>query len=232
MSDQQPSREPEHHDHPLYHEHSVGSEMVDIVHGLVRHSRLPWLMAHHSHVVVLAVFSFLTGCLSIGLMSLLALVTRSPFIFPSLGPTVFLFFYSPMAPAASPRNTIYGHAIGLLAGYLSLVVTGLTTAPPALTEGVNGPRIIATALSLGLTSGVMVLLKAPHPPAGATTLIVSLSILSQPWQLGLIMVAVVILTIQAFVTNRVAGVPYPLWHTPTPAEKRKRGETKEPMTRI
>lgn len=60
----------------------------------------------------------------------------------------------------------------------------------------------------------MILLRAPHPPAGATTLIVSLGILTAPWQLAVLMLAVVLLTVQAFVINRLAGIPYPLWSAP------------------
>lgn len=192
-------------------EHPIGGQMSDIVRGLIARVRLPWLLARHSRVTVLAAFSFLNGLLSIGLMSLLALLTGSPFIFPSLGPTAFLFFYTPTAPTASPRNTIVGHLIGVLAGYFALLVTGLTTAGPALAVGVTGPRVIAAALSLGLTAGLMVLLKSPHPPAGATTLIVSLGLLTAPLKLVILMVAVVLLTMQAFVINRAAGIPYPLW---------------------
>ena len=58
----------------------------------------------------------------------------------------------------------------------------------------------------------MVLFKSPHPPAGATTLIISLGILTKPWQLLLLLVAVVLLTLQAFAINRLAGIPYPLWN--------------------
>ncbi len=191
--------------------HPLGGEMSDIVRGLLGRMRLPWLLEHHSSTSVLALFSFINGCISIGIMSGLAWVTGSPFIFPSLGPTAFLFFYTPTAPPASPRNTLIGHAVGVLAGYFSLVVTGLTTAGPALAVGVNGPRIAAAALSLGLTSGLMVLLRAAHPPAGATTLIVSLGILTRPSQLVILMIGVVLLTIQAFVINRLAGIPYPRW---------------------
>src|SRR6266566_6786482 len=193
-------------------EHPIGGEMSDIVRGLLRHIRLPWLTQHYAKTPVLAIFSFVNGCISIGLMSALAVITGSPFIFSSLGPTAFLFFYTPTAPSASPRNTLIGHAIGAIAGYLSLVVTGLTTTGPALTVGVTWPRVIAAALSLGFTAGLMVLFKSPHPPAGATTLIISLGILRQPWQLVLLMVAVVLLTLQAFVINRLAGIPYPLWN--------------------
>src|SRR5438445_3066611 len=150
-------------------EHPIGGQMSDIVRGLFLRTRLPWLLEHHARIPVLALFSFVNGCISIGIMAALAVVTHSPFIFPSLGPTSFLFFYTPSAPSASPRNTIIGHAIGVTAGYFSLVVTGLTMAGPALAVGVTWPRVIAAALSLGLTSGLMGLLKSPHPAAGATT---------------------------------------------------------------
>jgi len=193
-------------------EHPIGGQMSDILRGIVMRLRLPWLLQHYARVPVLALFSFINGCISIGLMAALALVTRSPFIFPSLGPTAFLFFYTPTAPSAAPRNTLIGHTVGALAGYFSLLVTGLTNAGPALAVGVTWPRVIAAALSLGLTAGVMVLLKSPHPPAGATTLIVSLGILTHPWQLLLLLAAVILLTLQAIAINRLAGIPYPLWN--------------------
>lgn len=193
-------------------EHPIGGEMSDILRGLLRYIRLPWLTQRYAQTPVLALFSCINGCISIGLMSVLAVLTHSPFVFPSLGPTAFLFFYTPTAPSASPRNTLIGHAVGAGAGYLSLVVTGLTMAGPALAAGVTWPRVIAAGLSLGLTSGLMVLFKSPHPPAGATTLIISLGILTKPWQLLLLMVAVVLLTLQALAINRLAGIPYPLWN--------------------
>src|SRR6266699_2361425 len=195
-------------------EHPIGGEMSDVLRGILTHARLPWLLEHYANIPVLAVFSLIKGCMSIGIMAALAVITRSPFIFPSLGPTAFLFFYTPTAPSASPRNTIIGYAVGVLAGHFSLVITGLTMAGPALAVGVTWPRVLAAALSLGLTSGLMVLLKSPHPPAGATTLIISLGILPKPRQRLLLMAAFILLTLQAFVINRLAGTPYPLWNPP------------------
>src|SRR5262249_40914650 len=107
-------------------QHPPGGEMSEIVRGLFRHIRLPWLTQHYAQTPILALFSFINGCISIGLMAALALVTGAPYIFPSLGPTAFLFFYTPRAPSASPRNTLVGHTIGVLAGYASLLITGLT----------------------------------------------------------------------------------------------------------
>jgi len=57
----------------------------------------------------------------------------------------------------------------------------------------------------------MVLLDVSHPPAGATTLIVSLGIISKPRELIIIEVAVFLLVAQALINNRLAGLPYPLW---------------------
>src|SRR2546421_6228465 len=138
-------------------EHPIGGQMSDIVRGLFLRTRLPWLLEHHARIPVLALFSFVNGCISIGIMAALAVVTHSPFIFPSLGPTAFLFFYTPTAPSASPRNTIIGHTIGVAAGYFSLVVTGLTMAGPRLAPRVVMPRGLAAAPSLGVTSAVLFL---------------------------------------------------------------------------
>jgi CBS domain-containing membrane protein len=76
---------------------------------------------------------------------------------------------------------------------------------------VDWPRVGAAALSLGLTSGLMVLCRVPHPPAGATTLIVSLGLLPHPWQLAVLLLAVGLITAQALIINRLAGIAYPLW---------------------
>jgi CBS-domain-containing membrane protein len=195
----------------------IGGDMAAIVFGLARRARLTSLVKRHDSTVVLALFAFVNGLIAIGVMSLLALVTGEPFIFPSLGPTAFLLFYTPLLAAACPRNTLGGHAIGAAAGYLALVLFGLTNAPPALATSVTGARVGAAALSLGLTSGLMVLARVPHPPAGATTLIVSLGIFHEPRQLVILMIAVVLLVVQGFIINRLAGIPYPVW-SPAPTE--------------
>ena len=185
--------------------------MNRVVLALARRLRVPALIERHSSVSVMGWFSFINGVISIGLMAATAWLTGAPFVFPSLGPTAFLFFYTPTLASAAPRNAIFGHLIGAGAGFLSLAVFGLLDAAPALATEVTLSRVGATALSLGLTSGLMVWTKVPHPPAGATTLIVSLGILRTPLQLAVLMLAVVLLTVQAFVINRLGGIDYPVW---------------------
>lgn len=174
-----------------------------------------WRLAHWlgrcAERRVWAAFMLVNGFVTIALLAALALVTRTPFVFPSLGPTAFLCFFSPATPAASPRNALIGHAIGVACGYGALLVTGLADAGPAMAVGVDVARVLAAALSLACTGALMILLGAPHPPAGATTLIVSLGLLTRPLDLLVIEVAVALLLAQAIVIHRVAGVDYPLW---------------------
>lgn len=196
---------------PIDEDHPLGGEMSDVARGLFRRLRLPALERRYNSTFVLGIFALVNGFISIGLMSLAAVITDEPLIFPSLGPTAFLLFYTPRAPAASPKNALIGHLIGALSGYLALVVFYLTDDGPALVEGVTLARTGAAALSLGLTAGLMAWVRVPHPPAGATTLIVSLGILTEPSQLTFLMLAVGLLVAQGFVINRLAGIEYPIW---------------------
>ncbi|MGH7174085.1 MAG: HPP family protein, partial [Gemmataceae bacterium] len=178
---------------------------------LLARLRLRWLLQHFSPRNVWAVYVLVNGFITIAILALLAVITGSPFVFPSLGPTAYLLFIAPLQANSCPRNTILGHAIGLACGYGAFVLTGVANVPYGLHPGVYWPRILAAALSLSFTGALMVLLRADHPPAGATTLIVSLGIISRPKELVIIEVAVLLLVIQALVINRLAGLQYPLW---------------------
>jgi CRP-like cAMP-binding protein len=164
-----------------------------------------------------ALFMFINGFISIGILCGLAMVFRTPFIFPSLGATAFLLFFTPTTPAASPRNALCGHAVGIACAYAALWVTGLHHAGPAIVTELGWTRVLATALSLGTAGALMILLNVPHPPAGATALIVSLGIISKPAYLLVLEVAVGLLVGQAIIINRLTGVRYPFWSSvPTP----------------
>ncbi len=195
---------------------AAGGRFEEVVAGVLRRIRLPYLLGRLPTRPVTAAFATINGFLSIAIMSFAALVTNQPFVFPSLGPTAFLFFFSPLVPAASPRNTLYGHFIGAAVGWGCLLAFGLQGEGPSTAVGVTWERVLAAGLSLGLTSGLMVLIRAPHPPAGATTLIVSLGVLHDFEHLVVLMFAVVLLTGQAIVINRLAGVEYPLWESRAP----------------
>ena len=185
---------------------------ADHISSFFRKLRLDWLLVHFPPRLVRSVYVFVNGFITIGVLALLALVSHNPFVFPSLGPTAYLLFFSPLGKTSSPRNTVFGHAIGLICGYLAFVATGAGALPFGTHPGIVWPRILAAALSLSATGAFMVILDVSHPPAGATTLIVSLGIISKPIELFIIEVAVFLLVAQALAINRLAGLPYPLWN--------------------
>ena len=166
---------------------------------------------------VWAAFAIVNSFIALALLAALAMVSGTPLVFPSLGPTAFILFFDPLTPAAAPRNALCGHALGILCGYGALVLMGLQHAPSAMAEGVHAPRVLAAALSQAGTAGAMILLRGAPAPAAATTLIVSLGIITAPWHLFTIEVAVALLILQALLVNRLVGLDYPLWshHGPT-----------------
>ncbi len=144
-------------------------------------------------------------------MTLAALVTGQPFVFPSLGPTAYALF-------DRPRTVLFGHLVGVVAGYVSLGVFGLRNGPSTLHGRLGPDRIGATALALGLTAAGMVVLGYWHAPAGATTLIVSLGLLTRPTQLGVLMGGVVLLIMQGIVLDKLA---LPTWRPQAVRLKRR-----------
>lgn len=183
----------------------------EVPRGVLARLKLTHLLGRFPERLVWAAFMFVNGFITIAILAAVAMISGVPFVFPSLGPTAFLLFFTPVAPTASPRNTIVGHAIGILCGYGALWIAGLEDAQSAAITGVNGSRIVAAALSLASTGALMILAKAAHPPAGATTLIISLGIVTRPFHLFIIELAVGLMVLQAIVLNRLAGVDYPFW---------------------
>jgi CBS-domain-containing membrane protein len=99
-------------------------------------------------------------CIDMGIDHVHGTVVLAPF-----GATCFVLFTNNQSPFAQPRNVIGGHIIGASSGVFcqQLIPTALNTtflAPPCA---------VATACAL------MVLLRAEHPPAAGSALMVALS---------------------------------------------------------
>ena len=161
-----------------------------------------------------AVYTFTGSLLAIALSGLAAWGFDEPLLFPSLGATAFLIFETPTAEVGSPRNTLIGHGVGILAAAFALAIFGLLDSPSAFEEGVTFSRVLAVALSVALTGGVLRLLRAAHPPAGATTIIVSSGLLAEGEQMLAVAAGVLLLTAAGWLLNRALGVPAPVWAAP------------------
>jgi CBS domain-containing membrane protein len=78
-------------------------------------------------------------------------------------------------------------------------------------EGVHIACVAAAAISLAATGALTILFGVVHSPAGATTSIISLGIITQLSHLLAVEAAVAVIVLQAILVHRLRGVAYPLW---------------------
>ncbi|WP_416840736.1 HPP family protein [Haloferax sp. DFSO52] len=139
------------------------------------------------------------------LLGLVAWGTGRAFVFPSLGPSAFALAFARPGDRPSGRRVVGGHVVGAVAGFLAYTILAgdvvLTATPPAFSVG--GLRLVASGLvSLVVTSWGMVVTDTVHAPACATTLIVSLGLLSSPVEVGIVVVSVVLLAVASEAVTR------------------------------
>jgi HPP family len=142
--------------------------------------------------------------LHIGLLvlapGLAAWLSGRPLIFPSLGPSAFVLVLDKREDRA--RRVLGGHLIGAASGFVAYhaLAHGLALADVSPALSLNGLRVVASGIvSVFLTSWVMLTTRTNHAPACATTLIVSLGLLSGLIDVMLIMMAV----LGMFLTHRL-----------------------------
>jgi len=141
----------------------------------------------------------------------LAWWTESAMLAPPLGATAYLCFRAPTAIPCAPRNLLLGHALGLAAGWVGLWVTGALDLAPALSGVFTLQHAAAAAVATALTVALMIGLGIEHPPAGATTVVVSLGLLKTFDQLLALELGALVIVTLAFGVHRARGVQYPVW---------------------
>jgi CBS-domain-containing membrane protein len=103
---------------------------------------------------------------------------------------------------------IGGHACGILGGLVSYYLVVDPYSLLLLSEAVSTPGIflgLGAVLSIAITTFLMLMFQVSHPPACATTLIISLGILPY-WYDGLvILIAVVILYYVYWVYQKISS---------------------------
>jgi hypothetical protein len=109
------------------------------------------------------------------LLGVPALITGHPWLFPSLGPTMFLKVHAPRHISARPYNTLMGHGVAVLAGAIAVLLTGANQDPSVFASGAfTAPRFWASVLGLPLGCFLQVALRATHSPAASTTLLITM----------------------------------------------------------
>ncbi|MBN2445596.1 MAG: HPP family protein [Phycisphaerae bacterium] len=172
---------------------------------------IPTLLARWDERTVVSVIAAANGGVAILVISAFAWITNVPLLFPALGPSAFILFTSPFAPAAAPRSVIIGHFAAIICGCTVWHIMNVIIGTPLALTTTGWPAIIAAALALALCALSLVILSCPHAPACATALIVALGAADGPLQLAGMATGVVLLATQAVVIGRLAGIRVPLW---------------------
>lgn len=171
---------------------------------------LPGLLARFDEDRVLAVAASVNGALSILSLGLLAWLTQLPLLFPALGPTAFILYSAPCSRPAAPRSVVLGHLVGMMAGLAgSTAVATVTGSAIGLSSG--PAAVISATLGLALCCVLLVRLDCPHAPSCATCLLIALGGVAGTGELLTMAAAIILITGQAAVVHRVAGLPTALW---------------------
>ena len=172
------------------------------------------LRSAHNPRLAVVVFAVAAGALSLSTITVAAMITSLPLLFPPLAPSAFILFVTPMTPQASPRSVVLAHTFAIMVGIAALQLVAQLFPQAGLMDPavLNGPRVLAIALAMGGITVMMTLLRCSHPPAAATALIAALGYLAEPTQALGLAVAACLLALEAILLNRlVGGLPYPLW---------------------
>ena len=109
------------------------------------------------------------------LAGLMGVSLKQPWLFAGLAPTILMVAANPGHETSSFRAIVVGHLAAIACGYLALLLLNATAAPTMIaTRVVPMDRVWASAASIAMLVIVQPQLKAFHPPAAATALLVTL----------------------------------------------------------
>lgn len=140
------------------------------------------------------------------------------FLLPSLGPSIFLLASLPDEEMNYPQRAVGGQLVGALSGVVAfqLLVGRPVVGAPIPPQSVLGLRqVLATFLAAMLTTGGMFVTDLEHPPAYATTLIISLGFIDTLEGAGVFVVAVLLVV----GVHELFGKRLPLWNLPYQREQ-------------
>jgi hypothetical protein len=100
---------------------------------------------------------------------------RQPWLFAALAPTILMVAATPGHETTGFRAIVVGHISAIACAYIALLLLDATGSASMLaTRVIPMPRVWASALALAMLAIVQPQLRAFHPPAAATALLVTL----------------------------------------------------------
>lgn len=132
----------------------------------------------------------------VGLIALLGYGAQAPWLVPSVGASAFVQLLLPEERAGQAYVTGVGQLVGLVAGFVSVLVTGAATAPVmSETHEVALVRVAAVTLAIFLTAAAQVPLKALSAAGAAIAVLIAAGVASTSWaSLGVIAASIGLVT--------------------------------------
>lgn len=112
----------------------------------------------------------------------MTLATGKPWLFAGIGPTAVMLAASPSHPTTRFHSIVLGHAVALLCAWLAVLLLGAGSSAGLLSGPPSVARIWASAFAVAVTVLVQPSVRAYHPPAAATALLVTLGVYRINWQ--------------------------------------------------
>lgn len=135
---------------------------------------------------------------------IIGLIAGQPWLFPSLGPTAYLQVETPELKSAHFYNTVVGHYVGIAAGLIGIAIFSLWTSPPVLVSHQLLPAWVgAAAIVIFLIIIINMFLRYSHPPAAATTLLVSLGAFRTTSQISALIAGILIIAVVGELLRRI-----------------------------
>lgn len=178
---------------------------------------IPSLLATRDERRLISVVAAANGGIAILIIVVLARLIDLPLLFPALGPSAFILFSSPFSRAAAPRSVILGHFTAALVGAAVWHLVTMICGQPVSLDTSGWPILAGASLALAISCILLVLLSCPHAPACATALIIALGAANGWTDLLGMVTGVVLLSAQAVLISRIAGINVPIW-SPRPRE--------------
>ena len=130
---------------------------------------------------------------------------KQPWLFAGLGPTVLMLASNPGHETTRFRAVVTAHLAAIGCAYLALLLLNASGATAVITRAtVPLPRVWASAASLAMLAILMPQLRAYHPPAAATALLVTLGAYRMTGKTPLALIAgVVAVAVASELLNRI-----------------------------
>jgi hypothetical protein len=130
---------------------------------------------------------------------------KQPWLFAGLAPTILMVAASPGHETTSFRAIVVGHLAAIACAHLALLILDAGGAPSMLvTRIVPFDRVWASAVAIAMLALVQPQLKAFHPPAAATALLVTLGVYRMTGKTPMaLMGAVVVIALASELLKRV-----------------------------